>query len=276
MADDYLEANRKLWNERADLHAPTKFYDLDGFVAGRRTGLHPTEPSELGSVAGKSVVQLQCHLGIETLAWARLGATRVVGLDFSDTAIVHARALAERCGLTDRARFVLADVHDAPRALHDALPFDVVYVSVGAILWLPSVRRWAETCAAMLSMRGTLYVREVHPMVLAVNGDSGQLILQSHYFERAQPSRWEDQPDYADPQARVKNTVSYEWNRGLGEIVQALLDAGFSIELLNEHKDAEWQAFPHMISNGDGLYVLPPEQRENLPLTFSLRARKVR
>jgi hypothetical protein len=40
-----------------------------------------------------------------------------------------------------------------------------------------------------------------------------------------------------------------QWNRGLGEIVQALLDAAFTIELLHEHRDAEWQAFPHMIRN---------------------------
>jgi hypothetical protein len=86
MDAEYLRANRENWNERATLHARTKFYDLDGFVAANRTGLHPTEPAEMGAVQGKSLVQLQCHLGIETLAWARLGAIRVVGLDFSDTA----------------------------------------------------------------------------------------------------------------------------------------------------------------------------------------------
>ena len=116
-------------------------------------------------MAGKSLVQLQCHLGIETLAWARLGAMRVVGLDFSDTALAHARSLAERCGLADRARFVLADVHDAVRALDQHAPFDVVYVSVGALLWLPSVRRWAQIYD-LLCAEGALYVREVHPMLL--------------------------------------------------------------------------------------------------------------
>jgi SAM-dependent methyltransferase len=276
MNQEYLQANRAIWNERANLHAPTKFYDLDGFVAGRRTGLHPTEPLELGSVVGKSLVQLQCHLGIETLAWARLGAIRVVGLDFSDTALAHARSLAERCGLADRARFVLADVHDAARALGDHAPFDVVYVSVGALLWLPSVRRWAEICAALLSEGGVLYVREAHPMLLTVSEDSGQLIVKSHYFERAQPSRWNEDNDYADPDARPVNTAAYDWNRGLGEIVQALVDAGFTIELLHEHRDAEWKAFPHMIRNQHGLHELPADQRDNLPLTFSLRARKAR
>ena len=274
MDDEHLRANRARWNELADLHAATKFYDLDGFVAGHRTGLHPTEPLEMGSVEGKSLVHLQCHLGIETLAWARLGAKRVVGLDFSDTALARARSLAERCGLADRARFVLSDVHQAVRALADDAPFDVVYVSVGALLWLPSVRRWAEIASSLLVPGGTLYVREAHPMLLAVNGDSGQLIVAAPYFERAQPSRSEDNQDYADPDARTVSTVSYEWNRGLGEIVQALLDASFTIELLHEHRDAEWQAFPHMIRNQHGLYELPRDQRDNLPLTFSLRARQ--
>jgi SAM-dependent methyltransferase len=276
MDAEYLRANRENWNERATLHAPTKFYDLDGFVAEKRTGLHPTEAAEMGSVQGKSLVQLQCHLGIETLAWARMGATRVVGLDFSETALAHARSLAERCDLGDRAQFVLADVHDAPTALRDHAPFDIVYVSVGALLWLPSVRRWAEICAAMLSVGGALYVREVHPMTLAVNEESGQLIVKSPYFERAEPERWDDARDYADPAARLTHPVSYEWNRGLGEIVQALVDAGFAIELLHEHRDAEWQAFSHMTTNHDGLYELPEAQRDHLPLTFSLRARKTR
>ena len=276
MDDEHFQANRAMWNELATVHAATKFYDLDGFVAGNRTGLHPTEPLELGSVAGKRLVQLQCHLGIETLAWARLGAKRVVGLDFSDAALARARSLAERCGLADRARFVLSDVHDAVRSLGDEAPFDVVYVSVGALLWLPSVRRWAAIASALLVPGGTLYVREAHPMLLAVNGDSGQLIVSSPYFERERPARSDDGRDYADPDARTVNTVCYEWNRGIGEIVQALLDAGLTIELLHEHRDAEWQAFPHMIRNQHGLYELPGDQRDNLPLTFSLRARKIR
>jgi SAM-dependent methyltransferase len=276
MDAEYLRVNRENWNERATLHARTKFYDLDGFVAATRTGLHPTEPAEMGAVQGKSLVQLQCHLGIETLAWARLGATRVVGLDFSDTALEHARSLAQRCGLEDRAQFVLADVHDAANALRDHAPFDLVYVSVGALLWLPSVRRWAEICASLLSAGGTLYVREAHPMTLTLSEANGELIVKSPYFEREEPSRWNDERDYADPDARLTHPVSYEWNRGIGEIVQALIDAGFAIERLHEHRDAEWQAFSHMTRNEHGLYELPENQRDNLPLTFSLRARKLR
>src|SRR5687767_4308557 len=132
-----LEANRRNWDERARVHARSSFYDVEGFVSGRRQlWLHPGEPDMLGSVAGKSLCQLQCHLGLEALSWARLGASRVVGLDFSRDAVETARSLAERCGLAERATFVEADVHDAVQALAGHAPFDIVYVSVGAICWL--------------------------------------------------------------------------------------------------------------------------------------------
>jgi SAM-dependent methyltransferase len=275
MPTDYLDANRRWWNEAASLHARSTFYDLDGFVAGKRTGLHPTEPLELGSVEGKSLVQLQCHIGVETLAWARLGASRVVGLDFAPDALAEARTLATRCGLSDRASFVLSNVYDAPAALAAHAPFDFAYVSVGAILWLPSIRRWAESAAAVVAKGGVLYVREVHPMLLTVERENERLVVKNRYFEHVEPNRWEDTGTYADREAVLTTTGTYEWNRGLGEILQALIDSGFSLELIHEHRDAEWQALPHMTRGDDDLYRLPPEESETLPLTFSLRARKV-
>lgn len=274
MTADYLDANRRWWNEAASLHAKTAFYDLDGFVLGRRRGLHPTESVELGDVSGKTLVQLQCHIGLGALSWARLGAARVVGLDFAPHAIAEARALAERCGLGDRATFVLADVQEAARALAEHAPFDIAYVSVGALLWLPSIRRWAEAVAAVVAPGGLLYVREVHPMLLAVDREGERLVVKNRYFEHAEPNRWEEAGTYADPDAKMAHAITYEWNHGLGEIVQALVDAGFVIELLREHRDAEWRALPHMVAGDDGLFRLPDDERETLPLTFSLRARK--
>jgi SAM-dependent methyltransferase len=274
MQREHRDANLKWWNESASIHARSAFYDLDGFVAGKRTGLHPTEPSMVGDVTGKSLVQLQCHLGIETLAWARLGAARVVGLDFAPDAIREARALAARCELEDRATFVLSDVHDSASKLGTYAPFDIVYVSVGATIWLPSIRAWAAVCASLVKPGGILFLREAHPMLLATVREEGKLVLKNKYFEHEEPNRWEDTGTYADRDATLSQTVTYEWNRGLGDIVQAIVDAGFTLELLTEHRDAEWQAFPEMTRDENGLYRLPPHERELLPLTFSLRARK--
>ena len=275
MEREHRDANHENWDERARVHATSKFYDLDGFAAGtRQTCLHPSEPAELGDVVGKSLCHLQCHLGAETLSWARLGAKRVVGLDFSGHAVQIARSLAERCGLSERARFVEADVHDAVSALAGEAPFDVVYVSVGAICWLPSITRWAGIVAALLRPGGVLYVREMHPMLNAVYEVDRRLVVTAPYFERAEPLRCDDGETYTEGHPKLANATTYEWSHGLGEIVTALLDARMTIELLREHKDAECQPLASMVPAGDGLYRLPPETADRMPLTFSLRARR--
>jgi len=117
-------------------------------------------------------------------------------------------------------------------------------------------------------------MREVHPMLLAVDRVDEKLVVKNRYFEHTEPNRWEQPGTYADANATLSQTATYEWNRGLGEILQALTDAGFVLELIHEHREAEWQALPHMTRGDDELYRLPAEEREMLPLTFSLRARK--
>ena len=163
---EHRAANLLVWDERAPIHARSAFYSVEAFVADPASSrLHPGALGELGQVRGRSLVHLQCHLGVETLSWARLGARRVVGLDFSSAAIEQARTIAGRCGLGDRARFVEADVYDAVRALAGEAPFDIVYVSVGAVCWLPSIRRWADQVAALLAPGGVVYV---HPSAPAI------------------------------------------------------------------------------------------------------------
>src|SRR5919199_4633099 len=106
---DYLDVNRANWNARVPIHVASDFYDVEGFKAGRNV-IRPFERDEVGDVAGRSLVHLQCHFGLDTLSWARLGAT-VTGLDFSEAAVEAARALAAESGIA--ARFVAADVYDA-------------------------------------------------------------------------------------------------------------------------------------------------------------------
>jgi 2-polyprenyl-3-methyl-5-hydroxy-6-metoxy-1,4-benzoquinol methylase len=143
---DWYAANRRGWDERVAIHLRdrTGFYGVDGLKRGERT-LGPIVDAELGPVAGLSVVHLQCHFGLDTLTMARNGA-RVVGLDFSPAAIAAARALAAETGLA--ARFVEGDVYDAPKLIDER--FDRVFVTWGAICWLPRIDRWAAVVAAML------------------------------------------------------------------------------------------------------------------------------
>src|SRR5919106_1983779 len=119
---EYVAVNRALWDGWTKIHARSAFYDVDTFRAGALT-LKPIELERVGPVAGTELLHLQCHFGLDTLSWARLGA-RATGVDFSPTAIRLAQSLAAEQQLD--AHFVCANVSDVPlRNDH----FDIVYAS---------------------------------------------------------------------------------------------------------------------------------------------------
>lgn len=147
---DWRDANRAMWDERVPIHYGSDFYDLDSFRAGK-DALRAFELAEVGDVTGRSLLHLQCHIGLDTLSWARHGAAQVVGLDFSEPAVETARSLAQEIGLPpDRAAFVAADVYDAAEAVPDS-SYDIVYTGIGALNWLPDIDRWAETAASLVA-----------------------------------------------------------------------------------------------------------------------------
>jgi len=131
-ADDWLRLNRAWWDERAPVHAASGFYDIPRFLAGKDS-LRAFEPGEVGDVRGKRLLHLMCHIGLDTLCWARRGAV-VTGLDFSQTALDTAASLAGLAGI-DSARFVAAEIGDASRALAGQT-FDIVYTGAGVTQWI--------------------------------------------------------------------------------------------------------------------------------------------
>jgi len=73
-ADVMLNANRLNWNSRVDIHVESDFYDVAGFVKERAPRLDAVTRQEVGDVNGKSLLHLQCHIGLDTISWALLGA----------------------------------------------------------------------------------------------------------------------------------------------------------------------------------------------------------
>ena len=264
--DRYGEANRSNWDEKVAVHAASDFYGVDRFLAGEST-LLDLDRDSLGPVAGMSLLHLQCHFGLDTLSWAREGAS-VTGLDFSPEAIAKARELAVETGI--KARFVEADVYDAPSLIADR--FDIVYVNVGALTWLPDVPAWARVCAEMLRPGGRLYVHDVHPMLFTLDDErADELVVRYPYFEQAVPLRFDDGVDYASHGASFEHTTTYQWSHSLGEIVTALINAGLTLEYLREHDWTVYQPLPGMVETSAGIWRLPDA---SVPLAFSLRARK--
>jgi SAM-dependent methyltransferase len=266
--------NRTLWDAWTAIHTTGSFYDVQRFREDPDdVRIAPWEREEVGDVGGKTLLHLQCHFGLDTLSWARLGAARVTGVDFSETAIAFARELAVETGLGDRARFFVSDVYDLPGPLEDET-FDVVYTGRGALGWLPDLGPWARAVAAFVRPGGNFYVHEAHPVLWAIDDERplGELRLAHNYWG-GETLTFPVQGSYADPTADVDAEVEHGWNHSLGEIVTALADNGLVIELLDEKRVLDWPA-PFLADRGDGTYGWPEGTGGSLPLMYSLRARK--
>ncbi len=269
--DDFRRANNANWDDRVAIHLGPGGYKVEKFIADpdHLTSIVRTDSAYLGDVSGLRLLHAQCHIGTDTLSWAKLGA-EVTGIDFSKPAIEAARDIAARAGLD--ASFVMCELYTAADTLDDQ--FDIVYTGAGALCWLPDIAKWADVMSALVRPGGRFYINEFHPYVWALEErEDDMLVVTGPYFEAKEPRRWDDPNTYLG-QGQVTHTITYEWNHGLGEIVTALIKSGLHIELLDEHRTANINILPHMIKVADGLYALPELQREALPVMYSILASK--
>jgi SAM-dependent methyltransferase len=269
MRKDPINANRELWDRWTKLHAQfqSQVYDLDRFKAGETT-LKEIEREELGDVAGKSLLHLQCHFGLDTLSWARRGAS-VTGVDFSAEAIALARSLSVELNID--AEFLCCDIYDLPEFLQKQ--FDIVFTSYGVLPWLPDLQSWAEVVARYLRAGGTFYMVEAHPIrriLLPRRVDDLGKPVECGYFSGRDPVKVAECGSYAVPGVGSVATAYY-WSHGLGEIVTALSSAGLRLEFLHE--------FPKTITNCGSYVEVEPGRYElqllvdiAIPDQFSIRA----
>lgn len=273
MTEDWRALNLANWNERTAVHLGPRGYDRSSHRAGRGQ-LDAIVEAELGPVDGLRILHLQCHVGDDSIALAQRGAAEVVGVDFSPAAIEAARAFAAECSVTN-ARFVLSDVYAAPEALPgEAASFDLVFVTWGAIGWLPDIARWARVVAHFLRPGGALYFAEAHPAALvfdgvARGGEDPRPDWLVPYFERS-ARIFDDPTDYADPEARLANSRTVQFLHPLADILGGLRAAGLRLDWLQEHPRLTWALFPFLVRGSDRLWTWPREAW--LPLAVSLRS----
>ena len=258
-----VAANHAVWEAWTPHHIGSGGYDIPGFIAGRET-LCPISLAGVGDVTGKTLLHLQCHFGLDTLSWARRGAT-VTGVDFVASAVAKARELAAE--VAPSAEFVCCDVYDAPACLKRQ--FDVVFTSVGVLGWLPDLERWAHVMASLVTPGGCLYLAEFHPFT-HVFGDDDLSVEYAYFHEPDRPFEFPNTGDYANPGAETVHNRAFEWNHGLGSVVSAIIGAGFTLEFLHEHDSTLFKRWPFLVGER-GTFRLP-EGMPSLPLIYSLRA----
>lgn len=100
----------------------------------------------------------------------------------------------------------------------------------------------------------------------------GLLALEHPYFEQQEATVWNDGGTYVETDRVFTANVTHEWNHGLGDIVSALLEAGFTLTQLVEHDSVPWQALPGQMEQVElGEWRLA-DRPERLPHSYTLQA----
>lgn len=265
----FLNANKQHWNEVVSVHAKSPFYDIEHFKSGNIT-LMPIERAEVGDVNGKELLHLQCHLGLDTLSWARLGAS-VTGVDFSSKAIAFAESLCREQKLETHANFIEADVYDLTTTLHR--DFDIVFTSYGVLNWLPELSSWARVIASFVRVGGFFYIAEIHPFSWIFDEDTDTLKVKYSYFGDKTPLLWDRDGTYAEKNVHLENRTTYLWQHTLGDLVTSLIAAGLRIDFLHEFKECVYEIFPSVSKQEDGMWSMKGDSP--IPLLFSLKATRI-
>lgn len=260
-AADYLDINRRLWDEKVEFHFASPFYDIPSFLSGK-TSLNDIELSLLKDVEGLKILHLQCHFGMDTLSLARMGAD-VTGVDLSAKAIEKANLLSEMTG--NKARFICSDVYALPDVLQDS--FDLVFTSYGTIGWLPDLHRWAAVIQHFLKPGGRFVFAEFHPVIWMFSNDFSH--IEYAYFNRT-PIIESTEGTYADKTAPIRND-SVSWNHDLAEVIQSLLDHGMMITRFQEFDYSPYNCFENTVETAPGRFQIAGKEGI-LPMVYALEA----
>lgn len=274
------EDNRQSWNAATEVHNSHKA-DQSQFLREGGSTLFPEEIELLGSIAGKSLVHLQCNAGQDSLSLAKLGAV-VTGVDISDTAIEFAQKLSAESGIP--AAFHRYDVYDWLEGTSER--FDLAFSSYGALVWLSDIRRWAKGIATILKPGGRFALVEFHPQIAVFTdewsvkydyftdgraisfdngiGDyvamSGEALAPSGYLEGVQ--------NFVNPHR------GHEFQWGVAEVVSALIDAGLILTALKEYPYMNGGKLLAGMREMPGHRMFPPEGMPSLPLMYGITAEK--
>ena len=260
---NYLDVNRKSWNNKTEVHLHSEFYNLDDFRKGK-SSLNSIELDLLGDIKGKSILHLQCHFGQDSMSLSRLGAD-VTGVDFSDKAIAYAKSIAEELNLN--TTFICSDVYHLPSHLNET--YDIVYTSYGVIGWLPDLDKWAKVISHFLKPNGKLVFVEFHPFVWMYDNDFKNITY--NYF-KSDPIIELESGTYADRNSNIAQE-NITWNHSLSEVFSSLITQGLRIISFQEFDYSPYNCFSNTYEFEQGKFRIK-SFKDMVPLVYALVAEK--
>lgn len=261
---NYIDINKKLWNQKTEIHYDSDFYDVDSFIKGKDS-LNLIEIGLLGKIEGKRILHLQCHFGQDTISLARHGAWPT-GIDFSENAIKKAKRLNESLGTN--VRFIKSDIYKLPEILDEK--FDIVFTSYGVIGWLPEMNKWADIINHFLKPGGEFIMVEFHPVIWMFSNDFKK--IEFSYMDPA-PIIEELEGTYTDRNAQIKEK-SVSWNHGLSTVLDSLIKSGLIITDFKEYNYSPYDCFNNTIKTDDGNYKIKGLE-DKIPMVYSVKAKKM-
>lgn len=261
MDKSYIQTNKAGWDLRTDIHLESKFYDIPSFLAGKLT-LNKPELNLLKDVKRKKLLHLQCHFGLDTLSWGRLGAIPT-GVDFSPKAIEVARKLSIETKIL--AEFIEADVQDLCSYIKNEA-FEIAFSSYGVLCWIEKLNKWASGIYDSLKTNGKFVLVEFHPILDLLF--KGIISGVPCYFNSAKPFGGKTTGTYTDRNATIEY-FEYRWQHPICEVISALLNAGFEIDDFQEYPFSPYKLFPDLDIQKDGCWF-SSKKKNVIPYLYSL------
>ncbi len=233
---NFTEANRAAWNEVIPRHQSTAKERWDtsfsepGFV--RLPDIEVQLMEQVG-LRGKSVAHLCCNNGIELLSLKNLGAGECVGFDISDAAIKEAGERATRCGID--CRFVRTDVYEIGPEYSNR--FDIVYMTVGCLGWMPDLKLFFAKAATLLRKDGLVFIHEIHPVaeMLPENADATDVLRIVGPYFTSEPYVDYGGLDYVGGSQYTSTIPQYWFVHTLSDIMMGLIENRIAIERFYEY-----------------------------------------
>lgn len=257
----HLKTNKESWNKRTLYHVDSDFYDLQKFKRTKNSLKH-IEIESLGNIKEKSILHLQCHFGMDSISLANLGA-EVTAVDFSNEAIKYANKLSQELNIN--VDFVCSDIYD----LNLSKKYDIVFVSYGAICWLPDLNLWAKIINLHLKRGGVFYIVDFHP-VLGMFDEKINKIKYEYFNKKICIENVKGTYAVRDINEYFNNI---EWSHSISEIISSLLKQKFILINFQEFDYSTYDCF-------DGLHEFEHEKFKfknlniDIPILFSLKFRK--